>query len=124
MNGEPSRIPERPDDGAARRRDQPFYLASMEKETEMTTQNSAPGTDTGTGYGRPRSSHDARLTEVGPGTPMGEALRRHWHPVANSSVLTSDVPHRTWVLVEDLIVFRDGAVTGGRHGTLGGLVTG
>jgi len=31
--------------------------------------------DTGTGYGRTRPSHDARLTEVGPGTPMGEAMR-------------------------------------------------
>ena len=81
----------------------------------MTTTNPAPGIDTGTGYGRPRSSHDARLTEVGPGTPMGETLRRYWHPVANSSALTSDVPHRTRVLGEDLIVFRDGA---GRPGVV------
>ncbi|MFF4806316.1 Rieske 2Fe-2S domain-containing protein [Streptomyces sp. NPDC001351] len=83
----------------------------------MTIQNSAPvtGTDTGTGYGRPRPSHDARLTEVGPGTPMGEALRRYWHPVANSGALTSEVPHCTRVLGEDLIVFRDGA---GRAGVV------
>ncbi|MBO4256951.1 Rieske 2Fe-2S domain-containing protein [Streptomyces griseorubiginosus] len=65
-------------------------------------------TDTGTGYGRPRPTHDARLTEVGPGTPMGEALRRYWHPIAGSAALTSDVPHRTRILGEDLIVFRDG----------------
>ncbi|MCX4641960.1 MULTISPECIES: Rieske 2Fe-2S domain-containing protein [unclassified Streptomyces] len=65
-------------------------------------------TDTGTGYGRKPTSHDARLTEVGPGTPMGEALRRYWHPVASSDALTSDVPHRTRVLGEDLIAFRDG----------------
>ena len=25
---------------------------------------------------------DPELTEVGPGTPMGELLRRHWHPIA------------------------------------------
>jgi phenylpropionate dioxygenase-like ring-hydroxylating dioxygenase large terminal subunit len=81
----------------------------------MTTKNSAPGIDTGTGYGRPRSSHDARLTEVGPGTPMGEALRRYWHPVASSTALTSDVPHRIRVLGENLIVFRDGA---GRPGVV------
>jgi phenylpropionate dioxygenase-like ring-hydroxylating dioxygenase large terminal subunit len=62
--------------------------------------------DTGTGYGRPASAHDARLTEVGPGTPMGEALRRYWHPVASSSGLTSDLPHRVRILSEDLIVFR------------------
>ena len=64
--------------------------------------------DTGTGYGRQKPSHDARLTEVGPGTPMGEALRRYWHPIATSVTLTSDVPHRTRVLGEDLVVFRDG----------------
>jgi phenylpropionate dioxygenase-like ring-hydroxylating dioxygenase large terminal subunit len=64
--------------------------------------------DTGTGYGRKAPSHDARLTEVGPGTPMGEALRRYWHPIATSATLTADVPHRTRVLSEDLIVFRDG----------------
>lgn len=73
----------------------------------MTT-TSPTEVDTGTGYGRPPSSHNARLTEVGPGTPMGEALRRYWQPVANSSALTSDVPHRTKLLGEDLIVFRDG----------------
>ncbi|MGW1024808.1 Rieske 2Fe-2S domain-containing protein [Streptomyces sp. NPDC002577] len=65
-------------------------------------------TDTGTGYGRKPSSHDARLTEVGPGTPMGEALRRYWHPIASSATLTSDVPHRARLLGENLIVFRDG----------------
>ncbi|AYC35841.1 Rieske 2Fe-2S domain-containing protein [Streptomyces sp. NPDC001178] len=65
-------------------------------------------TDTGTGYGRKPSSHDARLTEVGPGTPMGEALRRHWQPIASSTALTSDVPHRVRMLGENLIVFRDG----------------
>ncbi|MGY0064298.1 Rieske 2Fe-2S domain-containing protein [Streptomyces sp. LZ34] len=65
-------------------------------------------TDTGTGYGRKPSSHDARLTEVGPGTPMGEALRRYWQPIASSTALTSDVPHRARLLGEDLLVFRDG----------------
>ena len=23
-----------------------------------------------------------QLTQVGPGTPMGDVLRRHWHPIA------------------------------------------
>ncbi|OBJ90434.1 Rieske 2Fe-2S domain-containing protein [Mycobacterium sp. 1245852.3] len=71
--------------------------------------------DSGTGYGRAPSSHNARLTEVGPGTPMGEALRRYWHPIACSSALTPEVPHRTKVLGEDLIVFRDGS---GRAGVV------
>jgi phenylpropionate dioxygenase-like ring-hydroxylating dioxygenase large terminal subunit len=66
------------------------------------------GIDTGTGYGRPAPSHNARLTEVGPGTPMGEAMRRYWHPVASSATLTADLPHRIRVLGEDLVVFRDG----------------
>ena len=30
------------------------------------------------------------LTQVGPGTPGGELLRRYWHPVAMASELTSD----------------------------------
>jgi phenylpropionate dioxygenase-like ring-hydroxylating dioxygenase large terminal subunit len=64
--------------------------------------------DTGTGYGRPAPSHDARLTEVGPGTPMGEALRRYWQPIAASAQLTPDMPHPARVLGENLIVFRDG----------------
>ncbi|MFC5749283.1 Rieske 2Fe-2S domain-containing protein [Actinomadura rugatobispora] len=64
--------------------------------------------DTGTGYGRKTPSYDARLTEAGPGTPMGEALRRYWQPIATSAALTPDVPHRTRVLGEDLVVFRDG----------------
>jgi nitrite reductase/ring-hydroxylating ferredoxin subunit len=72
----------------------------------MTVTSSDP--DTGTGYGRRAPSYDARLTEVGRGTPMGEALRRYWQPIASSSALTSDVPHRTRILGEDLIVFRDG----------------
>ena len=70
----------------------------------MTT---ASELDTGTGYGRAKGTHNARLTETGPGTPMGEAFRRYWHPIASSNGLTSDVPHRTKVLGEDLIVFRD-----------------
>ena len=27
------------------------------------------------------------LTRVGPGTPMGELLRRYWHPIAGASEL-------------------------------------
>ncbi|MCH8350932.1 MAG: hypothetical protein J4O03_01485 [Chloroflexi bacterium] len=31
-----------------------------------------------------------RLTKVGPGTPMGELMRRYWHPVAVASDLDND----------------------------------
>ncbi len=37
--------------------------------------------DTGTGYGRAPSTYIREPTEGGPGTPMGELLRRYWHPV-------------------------------------------
>ena len=37
--------------------------------------------DTGTAYGRKEGSYRKELTEVGAGTPMGELLRRYWHPI-------------------------------------------
>ena len=61
----------------------------------------------GTAYGRVPGHHNAKLTEVGSGTPGGEYLRRYWHPIA----FASDVgrrPQKVRVLAEDLILFRDG----------------
>jgi nitrite reductase/ring-hydroxylating ferredoxin subunit len=66
------------------------------------------------GYGRPRHPHDAELTEVGPGTPAGELMRRYWQPVGVSSTL-GDLPTPVRVLGEDLVLFRDGR---GRPGLL------
>lgn len=63
--------------------------------------------DTGTAYGRPTPTHRSELTEVGPGTPMGELLRRYWHPVGLAGDAT-DTPRRVRLLGEDLILFRDG----------------
>jgi phenylpropionate dioxygenase-like ring-hydroxylating dioxygenase large terminal subunit len=63
--------------------------------------------DTGTGYTRKPSTFDAALTEVGRGTPMGELMRRYWHPVG----LVSDAgttPKPVRAFGEDLILFRDG----------------
>ena len=63
-------------------------------------------TDTGTGYGRPRPTFMRELTLVGPGSPMGELLRRYWHPVG----LVGDAgltPKALRVLGEDLVLFRD-----------------
>lgn len=62
--------------------------------------------DTGTAYGRPPPTSKKELTEVGPGTPMGELLRRYWHPVGLSAD-ASDTPRQVRVLGEDLILFRD-----------------
>ena len=49
---------------------------------------------------------DPELTEVGPGTPCGEYLRRFWQPVAYARELT-ETPLRARILGEDLVVFRD-----------------
>src|SRR5712692_2862660 len=57
------------------------------------------------------------LTRVGPGTPMGELIRRYWQPAALSEELPPDgppVPVR--LLGEDLVLFRDQQ---GRPGLLG-----
>ncbi len=70
--------------------------------------------DTGTAYGRPTPTHMQELAEVGPGTPMGELLRRYWHPIGVTAD-ASEVPRKLKVLGEDLILFRD---TTGRPGLL------
>ena len=57
---------------------------------------------------------DPELTRVGPGTPMGEYMRRFWHPVCLSVELT-DVPNAIRILCEDLVAFRDKS---GRVGVL------
>jgi nitrite reductase/ring-hydroxylating ferredoxin subunit len=65
-----------------------------------------PQIDVGTGYGRKAPVHDASLTEVGAGTPMGELLRRYWHPVGLGAD-ASTTPRAIRVLGEDLVLFRD-----------------
>jgi nitrite reductase/ring-hydroxylating ferredoxin subunit len=60
----------------------------------------------GRGYGRPAPTYHADLTEVGPGKPMGELMRRYWHPIGLIEDAT-DVPRQIRVLGEDLILFRD-----------------
>ena len=63
--------------------------------------------DEGTAYGLAPAIHDRALTEVGAGTPMGELLRRYWHPVGLAKDANAE-PHPVRVLGEDLILFRDG----------------
>ncbi len=49
-----------------------------------------------------------RLTQVGPGTAMGELMRRYWHPVAASAQLDADNPTKeVRLLGEDLVLYRD-----------------
>jgi 5,5'-dehydrodivanillate O-demethylase len=50
---------------------------------------------------------NARLTQVGPGTPGGELLRRYWHALWPSCDFTSEKPKkRLTVLSEDVVVYR------------------
>ncbi len=58
-----------------------------------------------------------RLTQVGPGTPMGELFRRFWLPALLTSELNGpdEEPVPLRILGEDLVAFRD---TDGRLGVL------
>jgi phthalate 4,5-dioxygenase len=56
------------------------------------------------------------LTQVGPGTVMGELMRQYWIPAVQSSELERDgAPIRLMLLGEKLIAFRDSA---GRVGVM------
>src|SRR5437867_3278433 len=56
------------------------------------------------------------FSRVGPGTPMGELLRRYWHPIAGSSELAQKPVQEVRLLGETLVLFRD---RGGRVGLVG-----
>nr|WP_247511164.1 Rieske 2Fe-2S domain-containing protein [Bradyrhizobium sp. 157] len=68
--------------------------------------------DLGTGYAMKPSTTRTELTAVGRGTPMGELLRRYWHPIGLASDAT-DIPRKVRALGEDLVLFRD------RHARVG-----
>jgi phenylpropionate dioxygenase-like ring-hydroxylating dioxygenase large terminal subunit len=68
----------------------------------------SPRRDEGTGYEIRPPKYKSVLVEVGRGTPMGELLRRYWHPIGLTSDAT-DTPRKVRTLGEDLILFRDGA---------------
>lgn len=50
---------------------------------------------------------DGELMRSGPGTPLGEFLRRFWQPVCLSEQI-KDLPLAIRIMGEDLVVFRDG----------------
>ena len=58
---------------------------------------------------------DKELTRVGPGTPMGEYLRRFWQPLLLSEQIT-DLPVAITRFGEELVAFRDGGL--GESGSL------
>ncbi len=53
------------------------------------------------------------LTQVGPGTPMGEYLRRYWQPIGGASELDDNPIKAIRLLGEDLVLYKD---LGGRYG--------
>ena len=55
---------------------------------------------------------DAEITRVGPGTPCGEWMRRHWVPVAYEQDL-GDFAKKIRILGENLVIYRD------KQGTIG-----
>lgn len=52
-----------------------------------------------------------RLAHVGPGTPMGELLRRYWQPISAQSELDRDPVRPVRLLGEDVVLFRSEAGT-------------
>lgn len=61
------------------------------------------------------SEQNDRLTRVGPGTPMGDYLRRYWHPVAGVSEFDAAATKPVRLFGEDLVMFKDGS---GRFGLI------
>ena len=47
------------------------------------------------------------LTQVGKGTPMGELLRRYWHPIAAAAELNEKPTKPVRLLGEDLVLYKD-----------------
>lgn len=50
---------------------------------------------------------NAELTQVGPDTPMGEVLRRHWQPIAAVDELERSPVKAVRLMGEDLVLYRD-----------------
>ena len=48
-----------------------------------------------------------RLTQVGPGTPMGDLLRRYWFPIAATKELEESPTKSVRLLGEDLTLYKD-----------------
>ena len=59
------------------------------------------------------AKENERLTRVGPGTPMGELMRRYWQPIAAAAELDDNPVKHVKLLGESLVLYRD------RSGALG-----
>ena len=58
-------------------------------------------------------SDNEKLTQVGPGTPMGELLRRYWMPIGAVDEFSSTTIKPVRLMGEDLVLYRDRAGTYG-----------
>src|SRR2546423_15622500 len=47
------------------------------------------------------------LTQVGPGTPMGDYLRRYWMPIGGASELDANPIKTIRLMGEDLVLYKD-----------------
>jgi 5,5'-dehydrodivanillate O-demethylase oxygenase subunit len=52
-----------------------------------------------------RSDLNDRLTQVGPGTPMGDLYRRYWLPIATQTDIADNPVKRVRILGENLVLF-------------------
>ena len=53
------------------------------------------------------AEENKRLTRVGPGTPMGELMRRYWQPIAAAVELDENPVKHVKLLGESLVLYRD-----------------
>jgi 5,5'-dehydrodivanillate O-demethylase len=52
------------------------------------------------------AEQNRRLTEVGPGTPMGNLLRRYWQPIAAEDAMPIGSRRPVTLLGEELVLYR------------------
>jgi 5,5'-dehydrodivanillate O-demethylase len=64
------------------------------------------------------AEENERLTRVGPGTPMGNLLRRYWHPVAGVAEMEERWTYPVRILGEDLVLYKSRA---GEFGLIGAI---
>ncbi|MBU0557239.1 MAG: aromatic ring-hydroxylating dioxygenase subunit alpha [Alphaproteobacteria bacterium] len=53
------------------------------------------------------AEQNEKLARVGPGTPMGELLRRYWHPIAGESEFETRATKPVRIMGENLVLYKD-----------------
>lgn len=62
------------------------------------------------------AERNRQLTQVGPGIPMGEVLRRYWHPIAGIGELERHPVKAVRLMGDDLVLYKD---LSGQYGLVG-----